>query len=138
LIPFGLSNDVLLRAQGGIVLADSRTGIPSSFLFRSGGDQTIRGYAFESIGVRQGEAVVGGRYLALAAVEYTRWITDTLGAATFIDAGDAFDSKADFKLAAGYGIGARWRSPIGPFRADVAYGQRTKEVRLHFSVGYSF
>jgi translocation and assembly module TamA len=56
----------------------------------------------------------------------------------FIDAGDAFDDPGEFQLATGVGIGVRWRSPIGPFRADVAYGERSKEVRLHFSVGFTF
>jgi translocation and assembly module TamA len=71
-------------------------------------------------------------------VEYTRWVTQTLGAAVFVDAGDAFDQFSAFDLAVGVGFGVRWRSPIGPFRADVAYGHRTEQVRLHFSVGYSF
>ena len=138
LIPAGLRNDILIRGEAGVVLARSRTGIPSSFLFRTGGDQTLRGYAFESVGVRQGEAIVGGRYLALASVEYTRWVTETLGAAVFVDAGDAFDHAADFELATGVGIGLRWRSPVGPLRADIAYGERDRNVRLHFSVGFSF
>lgn len=138
LIPAGLRNDFLIRAEAGVVLARSRSGIPSSFLFRTGGDQTVRGYAFESIGVPQGEAIVGGRYLAIVSAEYTRWITDSLGAAIFADVGDAFDQAHAFDPAIGYGIGVRWRSPVGPLRADLAYGERTRNVRLHFSVGFSF
>jgi translocation and assembly module TamA len=138
LIPYGRRNDILVRGEAGMVIATSRTGIPSSFLFRTGGDQTLRGYAFENIGVPQGNAIVGGRYLALGSVEYTRWFGDELGAAVFVDAGDAFDDRRDFDLAVGYGIGLRWRSPIGPLRADIAYGERDRNVRLHFSVGFSF
>jgi translocation and assembly module TamA len=138
LIPAGLRNDFLIRGEAGVVIARSRTGIPSSFLFRTGGDQTLRGYAFESIGVPQGEAIVGGRYLAIASAEYTRWVTETMGAAVFVDAGDAFDQMSAFDLAVGYGIGFRWRSPVGPMRADLAYGERDRNVRLHFSVGFSF
>jgi translocation and assembly module TamA len=120
------------------VIARSRSGIPSSFLFRTGGDQTLRGYAFESVGVAQGDAIVGGRYLVLASMEYTRWVTESLGGAIFVDAGDAFDHRPDFDLAVGYGVGVRWRSPVGPLRADVAYGERDKNVRVHFSVGFNF
>ncbi len=138
LLPLGKRADLALRAEGGIVAASSRFGIPSSFLFRTGGDQTLRGYEFESIGVRQGNAIVGGRYLALASAEYTWWFTEEWGAAVFVDAGDAFDARSAFDLKVGYGIGARWRSPIGPFRADLAYGQDTGKVRMHFSVGFSF
>ena len=138
LIPAGARNDFLVRAEVGMVFADSRSGIPTSFLFRTGGNETIRGYDYLSLGVPQGNAIVGGRYLALASVDYTRWVTDTLGAAVFIDGGDAFDNFNRFDLAMGYGVGVRWRSPVGPFRADVAYGERTKSVRVHFSVGYTF
>ena len=138
LVPAGEKGEVTLRAEAGAVIADSRFGIPSTFLFRTGGDQTIRGYAFESIGVPQGNAVVGGRYLALGSVEYTHWIAADWGAAIFVDAGDAFDDRSAFDAAFGYGIGARWRSPIGPFRADIAYGERTRALRLHFSAGFTF
>ena len=138
LIPIGLKNDVLVRGEAGAVLADTREGVVSSFLFRTGGDQSIRGYAYESIGVPLAQATVAGRYLVLASVEYTRWVTDSLGGAVFVDGGDAFDDTDAFDLALGYGVGVRWRSPIGPFRADVAYGERSRKVRLHFSVGYTF
>ncbi len=120
------------------MIADSRNGIPSSFLFRTGGDTTVRGYAFQSLGVQQGEAIVGGRYLAVASVEITRWIGENWGLAAFVDAGNATDSLHDFHLAPGYGIGGRLRTPIGPFRVDVAYGQDVKSIRVHFSIGLSF
>jgi translocation and assembly module TamA len=138
IIPVGRHADITLRSELGAVLASERSGIPSSFLFRTGGDQTIRGYAFESIGVPQGNAIVGGRYLAWGSAEYTYWFTGDLGAAVFVDGGDAFDRRQEMNTAIGYGIGARYRSPIGPFRADIAYGERTQALRLHFSVGYNF
>jgi translocation and assembly module TamA len=137
-LPLGRRDDLLLRGQAGVVSAASRHGIPSSFLFRTGGDQTVRGYAFESIGVRQGDAVVGGRYLAVGSVEYTRWIRDAWGVAAFVDAGDAWDETTAFKAAWGYGVGARFRTPIGPIRADLAFGERTGSIRLHLSVGFAF
>ncbi len=138
LVPFGERNDFLLRTELGVVLAGARTGIPSVFLFRTGGDQTVRGYAFQSLGVPLGDATVGGRYLAVASAEYTHWVTDTLGGAVFVDVGDAFDKPNAMEPAVGVGVGVRYKSPIGPVRADVAYGERTGSVRIHFSVGYSF
>jgi translocation and assembly module TamA len=137
-LPLGRRDDLLLRSQVGAVLADARDGIPSSFLFRTGGDQTVRGYAFESIGVQQGEAIVGGRFLAVGSVEYTRWIGESWGLAAFVDAGDAWDERTVPKAAWGYGIGARFRTPIGPIRADLALGERTGVVRLHLSAGFTF
>jgi len=136
--PLGRANDLLLRAHAGSVIAQARTGIPTSFLFRTGGDQTVRGYPFESLGVRQGEAVVGGRRLFVASAELIHWVRENWGVAAFVDAGNAWDKGVEFNAAVGAGIGARFRTPIGPIRADLAYGEEVGSFRLHFSVGYSF
>jgi translocation and assembly module TamA len=138
LVPLGRRDDLLLRSQLGIVLSGGRDGIPSSFLFRTGGDQTVRGYGFESIGVPEGDAIVGGRYLAVGSVEYTHWFSDSWGLAAFMDAGNAWDDRDRLRLARGYGVGGRFRTPIGPIRADLAYGERSQDIRLHFSVGFTF
>ncbi|HEX4929028.1 MAG TPA: autotransporter assembly complex family protein [Burkholderiales bacterium] len=138
-LPVGRVDDLVLRGQAGAVLSNALEGIPSNFLFRTGGDQTVRGYAFESLGVEQNGAIVGGRRLLVGSIEFVHWMSDVWGLAAFADAGDAWDAglRPD-KLAHGYGVGARFRTPIGPVRADIAYGERNSEFRLHFSVGYSF
>jgi translocation and assembly module TamA len=137
-VPAGPRDDFQFRLQGGYVRAATRQGIPSAYLFRTGGDQTVRGYAFDSIGVQEGGATVGGRYLTVASAEYIHWLTPEWGAAAFVDAGNAFDDLSERKPKIGYGVGARWRSPIGPFRIDLAYGADIKQFRLHFSAGFSF
>jgi len=137
-VPLSRDDDLTLRAEGGAVFATTRDGIPFAYMFRTGGDQTIRGYAYESIGIDLGGAVASARYLALASAEVTHWFSDLLGGAVFVDVGDAFESTDSFEAKWGYGAGLRVRSPIGPFRVDVAYGQAVKEFRLHFSVGFSF
>ena len=126
------------KAEAGAVIAGDRVGVPSELLFRTGGDTTVRGYAFQSLGLKQGDAVLPVRYYTVLSVEATRWINDSLGIATFVDAGNAFDVLSDFTLAVGYGMGVRLRTPIGPFRLDVAYGEQSRQVRLHFSVGLAF
>jgi translocation and assembly module TamA len=133
--PVGGFGTLTLRLEAGAVHAGSRAGIPSAYLFRTGGDTSVRGYAFESLGVPEGGAIVGGRFMAAGGVEYTQWLLPQWGAAVFYDAGDAVDRPADFRAAAGYGVGARWRSPVGTLSLDVAYGEETDEVRLHFTVG---
>jgi translocation and assembly module TamA len=120
------------------VIVNSRDDVPSTLRFRTGGDTTVRGYAFDSLGVQQGNATVPGRYYAVTSIELTHWFNSTWGIATFVDAGDAFDKASDFVFNVGYGFGARVRTPIGPFRLDLAYGQESKQVRLHFSVGVTF
>ena len=138
LIPVGRTGELLLRGEAGSTLAKTREGIPTTFLFRTGGDQTVRGYAFESLGVAQGDAIVGGRRLAVGALEYTHWVGEGWGVAGFVDAGNAWDQGLSFDPAVGYGVGGRFRTPIGPIRADLAYGEKTGQFRLHFSVGYTF
>ena len=137
-VPFDPVTDLVLRAEFGAVLADTPQGVPNALLFRTGGDTTVRGYEFDSLGPREGNATVGGRYYALTSAEVTRWIGGNWGVAAFVDAGNAADSVRDLHLALGYGIGARIRTPIGPFRFDVAYGEQAHEVRIHLSVGVTF
>jgi translocation and assembly module TamA len=137
--PLSRDYSLSLRAEGGAVFAGAREGIPSARLFRTGGDTTVRGYAFESLGVKEGDATVPGRYYAVASAEATRWFAPSWGIAAFVDAGNAVDEPRDLRhLALGYGVGARLRTPIGPFRLDIAYGQDVHSVRVHFSVGLAF
>lgn len=137
-MPFDRVSELHLRADGGAVVASTRDGIPSALLFRTGGDTTVRGYAFESLGVPDGDAIVPGRYYAVASAEAIRWVGQAWGLAAFVDAGNATDSLSAVHLAVGYGIGLRVRTPLGPFRLDVAYGQDVQQVRVHFSVGLTF
>ncbi len=137
-LPLSPRDEMRFRADLGWIIADSSTGIPQYFLFRTGGDTTVRGYEYQSLGVEAGSAIVGGRYLAVGSAEYTRWIGANWGMAGFIDAGNATDEPADFKAAVGYGLGLRVRSPVGALRLDLAYGHETESIRLHFSLGVKF
>ncbi|MGV3741099.1 MAG: autotransporter assembly complex protein TamA [Burkholderiaceae bacterium] len=128
----------VLRAQAGQVSGASRQSVPEDLLFRTGGDQTVRGYGYNTLGVEEGGATVGGRVFGLLSAELVHYFTPEWGAAVFTDAGSATDSWSDFRVKQGSGIGARWRSPIGPINVDLAYGHATREPRIHFSVGYGF
>jgi translocation and assembly module TamA len=128
-----------LRAEAGVVFAKSTDGIPSDYLFRTGGDTTVRGYAFDSLGVAQGSAVVGGRYLAVASAEYIHWLTKAWGLAIFYDAGNAADDAKGLKPDVGYGVGVRWSSPVGALNLDIAHGVQAPDPwRIHFFAGISF
>ena len=137
-LPVGRSGDLLVRGQAGRVLASTREDIPSAFLFRTGGDTTVRGYDYLSLGLKQGDAVLGGRRLFVLSSEYTHWIGENWGIGVFVDAGDAWDDTTLFQAKVGYGAGPRVRTPIGPIRVDLAYGQEVASWRLHFSVGFTF
>jgi len=137
-VPLGRADTLTLRAEVGYTLAESRQHIPQDYVFRTGGTGSVRGYAYQSLGIKEGSAVVGGRYLATGSIEATHWLDESWGIAAFVDAGDAVDDLASVKLAIGYGLGARWRSPAGPIGADLAYGQRTGDIHLHFSLAIPF
>ena len=136
--PIAVDSTLILRAEVGALGSKDKRGVPATFLFRAGGDQSVRGYGYQQLGVKEGEAIVGGRYLLTGGVEYQYWFKPPWGVAVFVDAGNAADRIADLKPEFGYGIGARWRSPVGPINVDLAYGQAVKEARLHFSVGFTF
>lgn len=137
-IPLGHADTLSLRGEIGYTVAESRDRIPQDFLFRTGGTGAVRGYTYQSLGITEGSAVVGGRYLAVVSGEATHWLNDSWGIAAFVDAGDAVDNLNAARLAVGYGLGARWRSPAGPLGIDLAYGQRTGDIHLHFSLAIPF
>lgn len=128
----------ILRGQVGQVFGAGRDTVPADLLFRTGGDQTVRGYSYNSLGIEQNGAIVGGTVSAVLSAELVYHLTPQWGAAVFTDAGNAADSWSKFHFAQGSGVGARWRSPIGPVNLDLAYGHDTHEMRLHFSIGYGF
>ena len=137
-IPLGKMDQLLLRAEVGRNFTDDRTHIPEDFLFRVGGARSNRGYAYQSLGVQEGEAIVGGRVSATGTVEYVHWLNDRWGAAAFVDVGDAKDSIDDLKPNTSYGVGARFKTPAGPFALDLAYAHDPRKFRLAFSVTVAF
>ncbi|MDO6388210.1 autotransporter assembly complex family protein [Uliginosibacterium sp. 31-12] len=137
-LPVGSVDTLALRTELGATLTHETEGIPSDWLFRTGGSQSVRGYRYQSLGIQEGSTVYGARYLAVASVEYTHWFGPSWGAASFIDLGDARDALGDFRLARGIGFGPRWRSPVGPLALDLAWGEREHEWRAHFSLAIPF
>ena len=136
--PLGQRDTLMLSGEVGYTIADSRNGIPQEYVFRTGGTGSVRGYSYQSLGVSEGSATVGGRYMANATVEYTHWLNDTWGIAAFVDAGNAVDDLSKVDLAYGYGLGARWRTVAGPIAVDLAYGEQSEAVHLHFSLAIPF
>lgn len=136
-IQLGESDVISLRGEVGYTKTATRLNIPQEYLFRVGGTQTVRGHAYQSLGVHEGGAVVGGRAMVTASAEYTHWF-NSLGAAAFVDAGDAADSIETLKPMIGYGFGARWRSPVGPLALDVARSKILSDLVYHFSIAVAF
>ncbi len=79
---------------------------------------------------------MGGRYVMTGSVEYEHYFNaGPWGMAGFVDAGDAFDDTFDPHV--GIGVGARWRSPIGGVRVDVAHGLNDPDssFQIYLSLG---
>ena len=138
------SGRIAMRAEAGAVLAREGSTLPSTQLFLTGGDSSVRGYGYRDIGVaRPDGSTAAGRYLAMGSLEWqhpisingqlTEW-ESTL----FLDAGAVADKPAELRARLGVGAGVRWKSPVGPLQMDLAYGVEVKRLRLHLNVGFTF
>lgn len=122
----------------GQVFARSDTGIPDTLLFRAGGQDSVRGYDYRSLGPVVNGVVTSGRMLFTSSVEIAGPISEkfpTLWGAVFIDAGNAANQWSDLKPVIGVGPGLRWRSPVGALRVDLAYGIDVHRWQLQVSLG---
>lgn len=115
--------------------------IPASLRFFAGGDRSVRGYAYQSLGPRDSNGdVIGGKYLLVGSIELERAIAQNWGLAAFYDIGNAFDEPGHIDLAEGAGLGLRYYTPVGPVRLDVArqIGTDSPSHRIHLSIGYEW
>ncbi len=140
--PLGEAFFTQARLQLGQVFAAPNTSVPYTQLFRTGGDDSVRGYGNQTLGPVDANGIaIGGRVLGTASVEIARPISRSQPAfwvAAFVDAGNAAANWSQLDPAVGYGVGLRWRSPVGPLRIDLAYGTQVHRARLHFTVGITF
>jgi translocation and assembly module TamA len=132
------------RGEFGAVLSRSSAEIPSTQLFRTGGDASVRGYKYLDIGVPLADNLVGpGRLLTVASIEWQRPIQrhgqpTNLEHTLFVDSGAVADRIGELRQHVGIGTGVRWKSPVGPVEGALAYGLKARKLRLHFSAGFVF
>ncbi|WP_395345050.1 autotransporter assembly complex protein TamA [Ningiella sp. W23] len=137
----------IARADAGAIATNDFSQVPSTQRFFAGGDQSIRGFGLDEVSdfrvlERDGEAqkdLIGGRFLAVASVEYAYQVADAWRAAVFVDAGNASDDPVS-DAAIGFGIGAHWLSPIGTVRIYLARGisdipDNEQNNRIHLIIG---
>jgi translocation and assembly module TamA len=139
LIPQGDKARIKLRGELGAMTVGNFDALPPDLRFFAGGDRSVRGFDYHEIGeVNANGNVIGGKYLAVASAEYEFYFREDWGAAVFVDTGDAFSDKLSLNV--GAGVGARWRSPVGPIRIDVGFPVHTdlplqNSWRLHVQLG---
>jgi translocation and assembly module TamA len=137
---FGDQGRVIGRARLGMTVGDEVENMPLSLRFFAGGDNSVRGYAYKSLGPTDAAGeVIGGRQLLSGSIEYEHPVYGEdwwLGA--FVDAGNAFDDFGDdYDIKVGYGLGVRWYSPIGRIRLDVGFPEDDPgdDWQIHFALG---
>jgi translocation and assembly module TamA len=131
-------NRLILRGSAGITRTNDFSALPPQLRFFAGGDRSVRGYGYQSIGPRNAdERVIGGRNLLVASTEIEHYFTRNWGMAAFVDAGNAF-SGTDYRPKLGAGLGLRWRSPVGMIRVDLGtpiHDDRAHGIQLHLVIG---
>lgn len=133
---FGDRHRFVSRLDAGAVMMEAVENLPPSLRFFAGGDNNLRGYAYESVSpLNQDGELIGGRYMATASLEYQYRVTGNWWLATFADYGSAWTASPDWKRGVGFGV--RWGSPIGAVRIDFAWGLDAEgsPFQLHFSLG---
>ncbi len=141
----GLSENGRFIARGtlGYTQVEAFDKLPPELRFFAGGDRSIRGYAFQTVGPRalfpgqDDPQVIGGEQIAVLSAEYEYYFSEKWGAAAFVDTGDAF-SGGNFDLKVGAGFGARWRSPVGLVRVDLGTpigDPYASGIELHIMIG---
>ncbi|MDT8452972.1 MAG: autotransporter assembly complex family protein [Gammaproteobacteria bacterium] len=130
-------NRIIARGRLGSTLTQDFEQLPSSVRFFAGGSQSVRGYAYESLGpVDANGLVIGGKNLMVGSIEYDYSIGDQWSVALFYDGGNAIDNLSD-DLERGAGFGFRWKSPVGPVRIDFASAitRAGNPWRIHINIG---
>ena len=134
---FARRHRVLARAEQGGTWVRNVSDLPPSLRFFTGGDQTVRGYDYDSISPKnQNGKLTGGIYLSAISLEYAYRLVGKWWLAVFTDTGTVTnDYDEPWKVGSGFGI--RWITPLGPLRLDLAFAvsEPGSPWRLHFSIG---
>lgn len=128
---------IILRGDVGATRLERLSKLPPSMRFFAGGDQSVRGYDYNSLGPRDGRnRPEGGQQLLVGSAELEQRIAEKWSVAVFYDIGNALNNWQD-SLKAGAGLGARWHSPVGQVRVDLAWPLSEDEggLKLHLNIG---
>lgn len=137
-LPYRFS--LLTRGQVGLTWQqDPLDDLPASIRFFAGGDRSVRGYTYQSLGPKDSTGkVIGGRHLLVGSIEIERALLQNWGVAAFYDVGNAFNNLDEIRLAQGAGIGVRYYTRIGPIRLDLARQINVPNpgYQVHLTVGF--
>jgi translocation and assembly module TamA len=139
ILPAWPGGRVLARGEIGATAKEEFRTLPASVRFFAGGDYSVRGYDYESLGpTDENGAVIGGSHRVTASVELDQLVFGNWSVAAFADTGNAFDRFGHMALKTGVGGGIRWYSPLGPVRFDIAVpldDDAPDSYRIHVTLG---
>ena len=134
-----------VRGTVGSLLGADRLDVPRHMRFYAGGGGSVRGYDYQSIGPRDAQGrITGGSSLVEGSLEWRQRVWGDVGMVAFVDAGSVGGGVAPSTgdLRVGAGLGARYYTPIGPIRADVALPlvkqQGSSGYGLYIGIGQAF
>ncbi len=112
------------RGSVGYTLVDSIDDIPPSQRFYAGGERSVRGYRYRTLGPEDDDGnVIGGTYMLTGSIELEKSLSELWRVAAFYDTGNAMDDfTVDFAHGVGFGVGLAL--PFGQARLDLAYPLR--------------
>jgi translocation and assembly module TamA len=131
----------------GSILGTSRDNLPADKRFYVGGGGSVRGYGYQRVGeLENGDKPLGGRSSLEVGTELRIKITETIGVAPFVEAGNVYSTpfpKFGGRLFIGAGMGVRYYTPIGPVRFDVAtpvspVRAGDSPIQVYISLGQAF
>lgn len=135
---FTRRNRLIVHGSAGTTWVGDFTQLPPQLRFFAGGDRSVRGYGYQSVGPRNRyDRVIGGRNLLVGGATVEHYFTKAWGIAAFVDAGNAFNGT-DFRPKIGAGLGVRWRSPVGMIRVDFGtpiHNADEHGIELHLVIG---
>jgi translocation and assembly module TamA len=132
-LPLFENGRIIARGELGLASVGDYDKYPGSLRFYAGGDNSVRGYDWKSLGPEDdNNNVIGGKQVVTATLEYDHRIAEQWVAAGFVDAGNAFNDTLE-KVHIGAGFGARWLSPVGTVRLDFAWPVDKDEEPTQFS-----
>ena len=139
------------REKDGDLVEDD---LPASERFFAGGDTSVRGFSLDRLGnedtITQSGFPTGGNAVIVLNAELRATVFGPVQAVGFFDAGNVFMRATDLDLMdlrPAAGIGARYRSPVGPIRIDLGFnldrrelvaGTRERGHVWHISLGQAF
>ncbi|QDC38178.1 autotransporter assembly complex protein TamA [Sphingobium fuliginis] len=142
--PLSDSLVIAARTRVGTISGVKRDDVAPSRRIYAGGGGSVRGYGYQELGPKDANNdPIGGRSVNEFAVE-GRYRFGDYGVVAFVDAGQVYESSmpqfSDIRY--GVGVGGRFYTNFGPFRADIAMPINRQpgesKFALYIGIGQAF